>query len=1487
MKQEHQPFSDHSFNSGADSDTEKEFLGSQNTGDYIDMQNGMPTGFEGAAAGVQKIGGEQIVYPNNLPVGTYQCMWEGDVIGKHVEVWADAGVLADSLIRIDGVIVLQSPAFPVTVASHPQVAFSDKANGGEITISSLSFIPMSFNIQDLVDSLISDPTKYFTAFDPVLYQVNLAENLDTLVYVEHVNMGGGGGQPVGDYQYRMRYVTKDGDKTNLSVATPMIPVLENMSNASFQYPYTKTYGGPANPSFNTRYGIKLKFRVTNLFNFDFIEIVRVAWNQGAAIGFNPTPEIVARIAIAPNEISIREYIDPGDQNVDPAEKISDAELDQQMINIEGAKSPRYYDRRLVFLNLKLQSRLSELTFDQIAGSEVHPVIEKLGTSGYGDPWNYVNRRHYTHGERVGLAIQGFDGVFGQFYAQKVTNGTDIQIPNRRDLTTATTETYSYGGTVKAAAVDGTVGQTHEVFDLTNEVAKTDACSFKNIYHREDTGLWGWKLMATINTTDGCDESDSGAVENHGARVDGLTQVYPYYHPYTPVRQDDPDVTGHNYVVNTEVSKASHLIGGNNSIYRPEGMAPNYYSGGMLLAGVDNFPTGMKGFSIVRTDVAGRVLAQGLGMYSLDPAEFNLVGNTKLATKSKRRFAFFAPDIANGIVSPDVINDIINNPLDYSVQFVSPLGFFSEVYNFEHNSVDSDRDRIVDMISYARIIRDETGGQINPMEDVNMGISGADGFRYVDYAKWRNVNQQPPTFNGPDQGNTVFGITSIERKVEGRGSYLELTVDRDIYGVENVGGTTDWNFEDPGMKDFTEPVYIINIVRTGVKPQDADITAYKQCHFQKLESIIGRGNGLAGQVYPLVDERWEDCIPALTSTHSTATTDRHIFIKRATTGLVEQWLNVTFMTPATVATITATIINTGNYLGNTGLYTHTNTNDRLFTIVFDQPAFIPQDGDLILVRYDKTAPIRFWGGDATIGEAIFAPIDRQADAYDDASSTQFAMGIGFPYRQVRMNPRHYIIRNTGGVNRIQDEDWAHLGYLRQLCTMFTVESRGAMCYSHGRDYPLQFFPQTNYVMRPNRWDNTKTAVDQNIYQNYVDDYGEVEVSQWKWGGFRFRQNINPEYSNEPQKRYFSAPEFGFEEELDQPYMWAWSMPRASNVQNTPGTRTFPANNVFILEDNMGEGKFAYSAITEKGDNLYAFTDKGTCLMLTKKSILSDLDGGEIAYMAAGGFIQGQYWLSRSIGMSDEMWRTAAENEIPIVVNETLAQQRMDGLYFANKDSVFLFSNNEHKDIGRSKYYTQLFDAISKVRPGYATYISSVFYSKHQQYWLHIHNLGEVPDIDKTFQYNQKKGRWIGFNKFFFDTMAMHGNSLYACRESETYELNVGNTMNGQNVDFYLDFADSPQMDVEKEFIRIAINCIRTQKPTRIEFYDKDMNLLCFLDPSIGPLYLKWYGRWEQFIPRKTAGNRYRLQNRLVIVRVIYNLATDFKIVMASIQSKTLK
>jgi hypothetical protein len=1529
MKQEHQKWHVSSYYTGANTADEKEIVGSQAmTGEFIEGRNARIGSSEGNNKTSEKIKGEELLYPATS-VGNYTCMGSIGVNGKLFSVWASPVGGQDPYFEIDGLKVCQSSSLDINVNYPIQLDKNENSLGGEVFITDNRVEPTFYNIDDLYNSVFGDPTKYFSAFNPKLYSINLYVAMNIPVYVGIANVGGGGGLPVGTYSYQLRYSSNQGDKTNISQRTPLIPIFENMSDSSAQYPGTKTYGDEANTESNTRYGIRIRFRITNLAGYDYVEVIRTAYNTNGGIGFVPAPTVVAKIDIFDGEISVRDFVDPVESNVNTV--LSDAEVTRELSFVEKAKSLRYFDKRLELMNVKLASKASNLVFNQLGGKEMFPVIDSIGTKGYKDPYNFVYRKKYTNGERFGFAVNLWDGVGGKGFAEKVTNFENYKFPNRRDVVSAETSLYSYGNTVTTTDVNNNLSETHEVFDHFSAISKTDKCSFKNIYHNKTlSAVFGTKIDGAPGGVNSICSETPGEIIAHGASmfpgpVVGGT-VSPYYHPYTPTSQVDQDVESHNYVVNTQVAKTyTYLVGsvnppaGTREDYSPKIFAPEYYAMGIGLAGVSNFPSWAKSFSVVRTPPAKRVIAQGIAMYKMSQADFRMGFNNKLTTKSLDEFLFFSPDIENGIVSGSIINDIIESPGGYSLQFVSPLGFASEVYSFEANEFAAPgleiKDRCIDMISYARMQRDivgPTGCEINPMEDPGMGYNfGA--YNYVGYAKWRNRGQQPTTFTGPNAGNTEFGILSAERIIEGRGSYMSIRMANNLYGAGSVGGVFAADFDDAGMQDWTEPFYIVNIISSGAQIPDRNIENYQITdHYQKLESIIGEGNGLSTQKFILVDERWEDVIPALSSSHPTATTERYIYIKRYGSNIEEKWVNVTFKTAPQLAAILNDIATLGAYAGDiTGVYTHEDIegNGRFFNIIFGAAApFVPNPKDQVIVKYDNTAPIRLWGGDAFVGETIFAPIDREASANSEATvpllsssgpENQFQFGIGFPYRMFQMNPRVYqIVRTVPGAipNVIQDRNWGYLAYLRQLCVMFCVESRVGVPFAHNNQSPSQSFPNMHYVMRPLRWDPDKSLADNNIYSEYSKDYGTDEMSLWKWGGFRFIQNINPDYSSQAPLEFVSKPKFGFVEKNDFPTRVMWSMPRQINSQDNPGLRTFPANNAFDIDDNQGEIKRAWSATTERGENLYALCDSGVCLLVTKKSILSDLNAGDLGYMAADTFIREQYWLSRDIGISDEMWRGAAEASVPVTLQNG-AEVRKEAIFFPSKESVFRLMDNQILDIGRIKYHNTLYKKVlSNIKAGFQTPMAGYFDNYHQEYGLFTDvNDGEKtpdPSLIRMHIFGQKEGRWYGYYDYAFDQFVSISNKSFGLRDGQTYQLDKGYKINGQNITYHVWQAAAPEPFNDKEFIRVRINTKNEEKPYAVVFWDKfDGVPICALSQvTQGPLYLKMYRGWEQFIPSKDISispTKDRVQGRCLIYSIIHNKPTDFVLIDTGIQYKILK
>ena len=1478
MQQEHHNKEVRNNNAGINQDINGEISSGQDSGKYYDAQNMRLSDSEGDKGVLKKIKGEDLVYPKNQPTGTYVCIGTVDVNGHLVEFFVEETNADDPIIRIDGDLAGKSNRMPWLVDYPLQIDRNENCLGGEIFITDFNTPPLIFNVQDIIDNLLTQ--KYFSEFNPALYEINLTAPLDIPVFVELVNVGGGGGLPVGSYQYSLRYSNDAGDKTNWGPLTPNIPVVQSLNVSSNQYPSVKTYGEDTNVTLATSYGPKIRFRVTNLAGYEYIEIRRLSYNIAAGTDFVPSGEIVAKIPIAVDEISIREFIDPLDSNVEII--LADSEETNIMGYIEKAKAIRYHDKRLVLMNIQTADREEDGTFLSISGKKIFPIVEKIGKAGHNDPYNFTYKKNYTSGEKNTFAVNFYDGTGGKGFAFTDVALENVQAPNRRTEADADSQLYSYRGTVKAANTTCTaVSQTFEIFDLEDAIKKEDICSFKNIITDNGLKINGKTTAAGIN--DYCDPSplqQSGSVfcEDIGLEI------------FTPVNQNDIDVTGHNYTVNTGVAiNDTTMYTGPNVV--PNGFAPTYYTRGYALPGVDNIPSWVKAFSIVKSEIANRVVCQGIGFYSLIPGD---LGTGSLGTKDLNKFWFHSPDIEQGLISSDIISDMAVNPTNYAIQLVSPLGFFSEVYGFEEATLS--RDRIIDMITYARVLHDE--GQINYDEDPNIGIDDGTGDRYVTYNKYRNVASTAGAGAFGNDGDTLFTLDNFTPIIGDRGTvHYELETVANFYNTGNTGGAGNNDFADAGLKAFTEPMYIVNIVQIGKVVRDLNINSYRSTgSYQKMESIIGVGDNTLNQEFLLVDERWEDCIPALDSTFSFASDESFVYLQDVL-GVERVFMNVTYLSAPAIALIIADITVNGFWLSLSGkqvrgLYTHTNINDKEFALIFNVNAYNPEIGERVIVRYDTRLPIRFFGGDSTISENIFSPIDKEADG-SDGSANLFGLGIGFPYRRYEVNPRYYIVSDTNGVNKIQGASTVGLGWIRQMCVMYASENRVGNQYAYGLTYPFQHFPQTNYVIRPNRFNNDFSSNDPviiasncNLFPEYFDNYPE-EWNNWKFGGFRFREKINIDYAVKGPIEFFSRPEVGFTEQNKFCTRVWWSLPRQINVQDSPSLKSFPVNNILDIDDKNGRIVFAWDTQTgQTGENLYAITHSGICLLLTNKSILSNLSGDDLTVMAADRFINSQYWVSNNIGSPAELWRGIAQGSVDIQ-QEGGNAVRKSALYFFNKESVYRLMDNVVLDIAANSYRKTLTPILKGLTNDYSNKISSVFNRLNNEYWFQI--------IDKEFVFDQNFNAFVGKFTYDFDKYTFHKGKVYGSKELETYELEEGFQINELPIEaFLVNRTSAPTQPIEKEFISINVNTGKrgTMKPSKVEFLEEDsLALLCALDPLIqGSLYLKQYDGWFQFIPRKDASvsiSRDRLQSRILYFKIIHTFEEEFKITNSIIQSKNIK
>ena len=167
--------------------------------------------------------------------------------------------------------------------------------------------------------------------------------------------------------------------------------------------------------------------------------------------------------------------------------------------------------------------------------------------------------------------------------------------------------------------------------------------------------------------------------------------------------------------------------------------------------------------------------------------------------------------------------------------------------------------------------------------------------------------------------------------------------------------------------------------------------------------------------------------------------------------------------------------------------------------------------------------------------------------------------------------------------------------------------------------------------------------------------------------------------------------------------------------------------------------------------------------------------------------------------------------------------------------------------------------------------------------------EIVDIKKTFVFNQPEQKWTGYTDYTFDKFLSKYSDTYGLRDLTTFNLNEGYRINGLPIEYEAVQYYNPEPVTDKEFIRIRINS--SKKPTRVEFTKEgDGTVVSYLDPSQGPLYLKDYGGYEQYIPRTDAlvnVNRPRVQGRLIFSKIIHNLDEPFVLKDSGVQYKKIK
>jgi hypothetical protein len=1512
MKQQHYPHDIKTYQKGIQSDTNKEILGRLEDGEHVDALNMRSMSMDGNNLAKKKIKGESLVFDaldnrcfvesGPLPgADTYECMMTQEVNGHIIELWASTEPENyPPFIRINGQIVLMSDALPFNLNYPLQYDKNESCVGGEIYITDNNVSPMVLSVIDMMDNSAMTEggectQKYFGDFDPANYSIPVSSELYKPAFIKQESVStasgydatfGTSGLVIGSYSYSYRLVTSEGERTPFSPITELIPVVRRKtSQFSPQYPYSHTHGDFANITSSTDYGNHIRIKCENADAFTFLEVRRDAWQSDSAYGVPPVSAIIGSVPIGTG-LNIIDIFDKAEANFPGLEILDLAEQTDTFSSIRRAKSVRYFNSRLYLMNIGYNSRdiNGEVTFVDEGSDPAFPTIEKIGKAGHKHPYNAAMYKSNMRGDKTGFGVVLFDSFNNPSYATEIPAPfNNYEFPNRRDEVTALTQGSSYKGLVKAATTGGDVELTHEVFDH-------------------------------------YDASQKDSLDVYGVEVS--------YHdaPYrtlTPTSQSS-SLSSLSSSPNRGI-KLGDEIGFDD--YRPKGFGLDYYSMGLAVKGLDTYPDWADGFSIVQTDPAFQVVAQGLGFYRLESADDALTNTSKEIDK----FWAYFPDLEHRF--PDIAEDLLNNPTSYSIQLVSPLGYFTEVYASRKLTGSQPR-KGTDMITYARVLRDGESSLINPYYGENPGYSGipdADGFDYVAYGRYMNRDTgDSPAFPGNTQGNRIFPLdiatTEVTTAGGGRQNYFQIAVDTtapgyaDIYNESTVGAGTD--ADDLGQRKWREPFYVINLYK------DRDInsgitTEYKYTgHHIKFKSLVLESNGTSNQSSTLVSERWEDCIPSLSGQvyNDYSTLKRFVYVVD-TNGVEKRWMNVTFETGPDITTILTGLaaaapgpyndpILTGGF-DIFGIYTSTETSIDLcpqFTLNFiDVPLYtaftVPASGTKVYVKYDNRIPVRVFGGDTFINESIWAVLDNEYNRNGNpiGSTNEFIWSNPFPFKQYQFNSNfpsgfagYRWWENTQTTNKygydehqFADNLGSNKCRMRQVVTMWTAETRCNLSFFFNLESPdkavsEQAFPLVNYIPRPYEWNDSADPGDRtawesanNLLSEYFDDYG-YEWNWWGWGGFRFLPQVNKDYSkSQTTNLYTSVPTVGFEEQTDFCTRIIWSLRRPINSQNTPSIRTFPSANYFDISDDTGEIKFAWSALSgDKGNNLYALTDSGVCLLMVDKRVIYEINANELATAGSSiGGILNQLWIDKTIGMSDQTWRSWAEYS--------------NTLFFVNNKAAYMFTDNSLTDISRTGFHYLLRSKfLSKIAFSYESDLVGGYNVLNNEYVMSVNDSNDF----STLIYGVQQTALQCQSTYLYDKYLYNNNVFFGMKDAKTFELGISNQIDGRDMECYVTGVSNADLYYDKEFIRIRVNS--SSKPEKVYFYKSyddylNDNFTNFVDTVAVPLSMKDYFGYECYIPRNVVAPYYRQQGRVMLFKIVSSADEEFLVASTGVQYKKLK
>ena len=1198
-------------------------------------------------------------------------------------------------------LIGESDDFPGSF-SNGYLYVDGNPDSNEIAITDNDQVPIVLDVDDMYDERLLTAAKYMANYDKTVYEVNQGTHLTAPVFRKLSNVGIGGGVRVGSNSYAYRLVSDNGDESPWSPPTPFIPVPANygQGDAPTFVPGLKTYGEAASLS-QSKYGIDISFRVINYAGFDYVEVKRISNQVGAPVSYTATPEYVRLPTTVTNLVVAT--IDFSD-----IATINWATLDESNViensTIATARTVRFYDNRLVLGGVTYESRLfSDTTvFNDFSDVALQGIAFKksLGLQGYTDIADQIYNKSQRLGERYSYALQLQDVSGSRSFALPIPNLVNFKFPERRDKFGTNEDGYSPAA-ITAATVDSwNANDTNTVYEVYSQ----------------------------------------GAYDKSGDRINNIVEGLSLpYQPVSPVSREDDDDNDLGAAFCNDVDAGT--------LYEPEAYGHGILGTGMKIAGLDTskLPAWADGFSILRSEPAGRVVLQGMATYALIEQD---AGSTNPALKKYLNKAWFYSPEFDAVIGdkPGVFDDIIDNPGDYQVQLVSPVAFFPEYYSGyrEIHGGEYSVGRHIDFATPATSYY--SADKINPHDNA-AGTGRGDG--YVTFGRWRNA----PSVSGSSQGagidaTLIFDISSAVKNSlldslggedkTGRSKYLEITLGANLYSTESIN-SADTSTSNNARK-FHEPFYIVNIIKDGATVASNNIDVFKEIgHYIKLSSIIGLGSGDLNQTIDLISERIEDCYADDISGGSS--TFRYIYVDG------RRWLDVTEWATVDINYIRTTLNSASSFTRNGsetcyGIYEVISSRviRGVYSIKFSyvtngtSTPIVPVFGNEIVVRYDNRSPIDIMLGDIVVAPASFVPIDvnyKKAGS-DPATAHTFSFHCAFPFTSFKFKSNYYNPTATRGAEeyRYQNDAEVDFWYVRQWLVSFMCESTVNLPFMY-----KDFFPYRNYVMRPLSYNDKLISEtvedyldDENILIQYNSDYPD-EYLDWAYGGFHFPSGYNFDHNKQHSDLYSEEP-VGITEVLEYPKRIQWGIKR-SFISVVGGiSKTFPITNAYdILMKEASEINILYDQYTGKGTNLYAVMDRGVVGLITDKQLLRDGLGDELGLILSdSGFIQGEIWPDILTGSPDLRWRGRAEGSI-----KTPQGVHMPALVFVGDNDLHILSGNSVSSLG-TNFRNTLVGVVSGITD--STILTSTIDSSRNELWIKIG--------DTVYIYGFSVNNWVAKN-----------------------------------------------------------------------------------------------------------------------------------------------